>query len=65
MIGIPQSNLVLSLSVHDNWDMLSRDATATFREQRKVNGKKLYSEYVVHETMAMAKIIQGRALHCL
>jgi hypothetical protein len=40
--------------VDDARDMYSRNATATFREQRKLKGKKLYSDYAVEETIAIS-----------
>ena len=50
----PQSKLVPDLTVDDARDMFSRDATAAFRERRKLKGKKLYSEYAVEETIAIS-----------
>jgi hypothetical protein len=49
-IATPQSKMVPLLTVDDARDMYSRDATAAFRERRKMKGKKLYSEYAVEET---------------
>ena len=50
----PQSKLVPVLTVDDVRDMFSRDATAAFRERRKMKGKKLYSDYAVEETIAIS-----------
>ena len=50
----PQSKLVPVLTVDDARDMYSRDATATFRERRKLKGKKLYGDYSVEETIAIS-----------
>lgn len=53
-VATPQSKLVPVLTVDDARDMFSRDATATFRERRKIKGKKLYSDYAVEETIAIS-----------
>ena len=50
----PQSKLVPVLTVDDARDMYSRDATATFRERRRLKGKKLYGDYAVEETIAIS-----------
>ena len=50
----PQSKLVPDLTVDDARDMFSRDATAAFRERRKLKGKKLYTEYAGEETIAIS-----------
>ena len=50
----PQSKLVPILTVDDARDMYSRDATATFRERRKLKGKKLYGDYAIEETIAIS-----------
>jgi hypothetical protein len=50
----PQSKLVPDLTVDDARDMFSRDATAAFRERRKLKGKKLYSDYAVEDTIAIS-----------
>ena len=52
-IATPQSKLVPVLTVDDARDMYSRDATATFRERRKLKGKKLYGDYAEEETIAI------------
>ena len=50
----PQSKLVPALTVADALEMYSRDATATFRERRKLKGKKLYGDYAGEETIAIS-----------
>ncbi len=51
----PQSKLVVpTLTIADAREMYSRDATETFRERRKLKGKKLYGEYSVEETIAIS-----------
>jgi hypothetical protein len=54
LAATPQSKLVPVLTVDDARDMYSRNATATFREQRKLKGKKLYSDYAMEETIAIS-----------
>lgn len=49
-----QSKLVPNLTVDDTMDMFSRDATTMFRKCRNLKGEKLYSEYVVDETIAIS-----------
>ena len=53
-VATPQSKLVPVLTVDDARDMYSRDATATFRERRKLKGKKLYGDYSMEETIAIS-----------
>ena len=53
-VATPQSNLVPVLTVDDARDMFSKDATATFRERRRLKGKKLYGNYAVEETIAIS-----------
>ena len=53
-VATPQSKLVPVLIVDDARDMYSRDAIATLRERREIKGKKLYSDYVVEETIAIS-----------
>src|SRR5450631_2225946 len=53
-VATPQSKLVPVLTVDDARDMYSRDATATFRERRRLKGKKLYGDYAVEETIAIS-----------
>ena len=53
-VATPQSKLVPVLTVDDARDMFSRDATATFRERRRLKGKKLYGDYAVEETIAIS-----------
>ena len=51
----PQSKLVVpALTIADAREMYSRDATETFRERRKLKGKKLYGDYSVEETIAIS-----------
>lgn len=54
LTATPQSKLVPAFSVDDARDMYSRDATANFRERRKLKGKKLYGDYSVDETIAIS-----------
>lgn len=53
-VATPQSKMVLVLTVDDARDMYFCDATATFRERRKLKGKKLYGNYAVDETIAIS-----------
>ena len=53
-VATSQSKLVPVLTVDDARDMYSRDATATFREMRRLKGKKLYGDYAVEETIAIS-----------
>ena len=50
----PQSKLVPALTIEDAREMFSRDATATFRERRRLKGKKLYGDYAEEETIAIS-----------
>ena len=71
------SKLVPILTVDDAKDMYSKDAIATFRERRRLMGKKLYGDYAVEETitissedkddMELAKRLRSDTLprHCL
>ena len=43
-----------NLTVDDAWDMYSQDATATFREMKKIKGKKLYGDYALEMTIAIS-----------
>jgi len=54
LTATPQSKLLPALTIADARDMYSRDATATFRERRKLKGKKLYGDYSVEETIAIS-----------
>ena len=54
LIATPQSKMVPLLTVDDAREMYSRDATAAFRDRRRMKGKKLYSEYAVEETIAIS-----------
>jgi hypothetical protein len=53
-VATPTSRMVPVLTVDDARDMYSRDATATFREKRRMKGKKLYGDYAVEETIAIS-----------
>lgn len=53
-VATPQSKLVPTLTVDDARDMFSRDATAAFRERRRMKGKKLYGDYAGEETIAIS-----------
>ena len=54
LAATPQSKLVPALTLADAREMYSRDATATFREKRRLKGKKLYGEYAGEETIAIS-----------
>lgn len=54
LVAIPQSKLVPNLTINDTRDMFSRDTKAVFRKRRKLKGRKLYSDYVVEETIAIS-----------
>lgn len=53
-VATPQSKLVPILTVDNARDMFSRDATAAFMERMRLKGKKLYSDYIVEETIAVS-----------
>ena len=53
-VATPHSKLVPVLMVDDARDVYSRDATATFRESKRLKGKKLYNDYAVEETIAIS-----------
>ena len=40
--------------VDDARDMYSRDVTATFRERRRLKGKKLYGDYAVEDMICIS-----------
>lgn len=48
-----ESKHVLDLTINDAKDMCSRDAMATFRERKVLEGKKLYSKFEQAETIAI------------
>lgn len=50
----PHNKLLLVLTVKDARDMYSRDATATFREQMRLKGNKLYGVYAREDTIMIS-----------
>lgn len=53
-IGIPQSKLILGLTVDDARYMYAMDAIVAFCKCRKGEGKELYNNYVLEETIAIS-----------
>ena len=53
-MATPQSKLVPVLTVDNARAVYSWDATATFRERRRLKGKKLYIDYAVEETITIS-----------
>ena len=53
-LATAQSKMVSVFIVDNARDLYSRDMTSTFRERKRLKGKKFYGNYAVEETMAIS-----------